>query len=98
MGYVCLQRGETRKSAREQIASEQLTKPAARLPSPEFLLCMLLAGRVNKKQATSLILVVLFSCVQANKTLMRPSATTIKVALRNKSNLRTVPPVPWINI
>lgn len=96
--HVCLQRGGARKSAREQIASERLMKPPAQLPSLAFMLCMLLAGRVSKKQATNLFLVVQFSCVQANKTLMRPLVTTIKVALGNKSNLRTVSPVPWNNL
>lgn len=91
-GYACPQRGGMRKSGGEgeQMAGERLTPPAAPLPSPEW--------RVSKKQALNLLLVVQFSCVQANKTLMRPLVTAIKVALRNKSNLRTVSPVLWNNL
>jgi len=79
-GYVCPLRGGRRKSTRAQRASQRLAKPAAQRPSPEFVLCVLLARRVRKKQATDLFLLVPFSRVQANKTPMHPVVTTIKIA------------------
>lgn len=80
-GYICLQRGGVRKGTGEQTGNERLTEAAAQLPSLELVLCRVLVGRVSKKQARNLFLVVQSSCGQANKTLMCPLVTTMKVAL-----------------